>query len=325
MNTLTGTFLGSLRVGGAQHHRNLTIFPLLSDLPNGPDYLTLDQAIQKQLVRVTEVSAGGSVPNLLVGSKSDVPVLLLDGQELVGARQNRLLNTSILLPPYCELIVPVSCTEHGRWSYTTPHFHSSDYVHTSRLRGVKSASVTESLRQGRRFESDQSEVWDTIQDMSDDANFHSPTGAASALYQHGEPVTNEFQRYFTSIEGQRGYIVFIDGFVTSLDFVSSPQAYASLHSKFVKSCATEAFLSEKPQACVPEPQSALAFLEEVAAAQTEKHESVGLGWDIRISGERVIGSSLEHEEAVIHLCAFSLGVLGRGNHRRSGTRRRFGS
>jgi hypothetical protein len=43
------------------------------------------------------VSEGGSVPNLRVINKTPHHVLLFDGEELKGAKQNRILNTTILI------------------------------------------------------------------------------------------------------------------------------------------------------------------------------------------------------------------------------------
>jgi len=57
------------------------------------------------------------VPELKVISQSDRPILLLDGEELVGAKQNRVLNTTILLREKAETNIQVSCVEQGRWSY----------------------------------------------------------------------------------------------------------------------------------------------------------------------------------------------------------------
>ena len=50
-------------------------------------------------VLVEEVSEGGSVPDLLVDNKGAARVLFLEGEELIGAKQNRMTNRSILLAP----------------------------------------------------------------------------------------------------------------------------------------------------------------------------------------------------------------------------------
>jgi hypothetical protein len=39
-------------------------------------------------------------------------VLILDGEELVGTKQNRIVNTTILVAAGCEIVIPVSCVPH---------------------------------------------------------------------------------------------------------------------------------------------------------------------------------------------------------------------
>ena len=51
------------------------------------------------------------MPTLRVINGADRPVLLLDGEELVGAKQNRVLNTSVLVAKGARLDIPVSCVE----------------------------------------------------------------------------------------------------------------------------------------------------------------------------------------------------------------------
>ena len=60
----------------------------------GPEYLTMTEALADDLLEVTEIDHGGNVPNLRVRNLCDKQVLLLDGEELMGAKQNRVLNTT---------------------------------------------------------------------------------------------------------------------------------------------------------------------------------------------------------------------------------------
>ncbi len=60
-----------------------------------PEWLTLAEAGER--VRITEVGKCGSVPDLRVANLGHLPLLLLDGEQLVGARQNRILNMTVLV------------------------------------------------------------------------------------------------------------------------------------------------------------------------------------------------------------------------------------
>ena len=57
---------------------------------------------------VTEVSEGGAVGTLFVLNPLDVNVLLYDGEELVGAKQNRILDRAVLLQAQSKAPVPVT-------------------------------------------------------------------------------------------------------------------------------------------------------------------------------------------------------------------------
>lgn len=62
------------------------------------------------------------MPLLTVVNHADSPVLLLDGEELVGALQDRVLNSTVLLPAHAWLMIPVNCVEEGRWGSRSPAF-----------------------------------------------------------------------------------------------------------------------------------------------------------------------------------------------------------
>ncbi len=160
--TTIASALNTLSIGTPQQFRHLTVFPLVHPTPRAPFYLTLGEALAQGTVQITEVSKGGHVPELLLNNRGDRPVLLIDGEELVGAKQNRVLNLTILAAPYSELVIPVSCVEQGRWSAVSAAFSASSRVHFAAGRAAKVASVHDCLAEGRGAVSDQSEVWHYI-------------------------------------------------------------------------------------------------------------------------------------------------------------------
>lgn len=129
--------LSALSISAPQSSSNLAVYPLIAPAGLDPDYLVLDEALARKLARVTEVSAGGSVPELAFENQADQGVLLLDGEELVGARQNRVLNITILVGGHKSVVIPVSCVEHGRWRYNSDEFASADHALFSKARAKK--------------------------------------------------------------------------------------------------------------------------------------------------------------------------------------------
>ena len=123
-----------VRVGEPVRCQSLSVFPLFDGQQTPVEYLLSDEGIGSGSVTVEEVSEGGSVPDLLVENKGDVRVLFLEGEELVGAKQNRVLNTSVLIAAKSKVKIPVSCVEQGRWRYRSKHFGSSGSHSSSKLR-----------------------------------------------------------------------------------------------------------------------------------------------------------------------------------------------
>lgn len=91
MDAIISDCISKLEFGEPQRFNNMGVIPLLTPITHSPKYMTLKEALEKKLLTVTEVDLGGSVPELKVANKAEIPVLLLDGEELVGAKQNRVL------------------------------------------------------------------------------------------------------------------------------------------------------------------------------------------------------------------------------------------
>jgi len=94
-----GTFLETCRLTRKQTHRNLTVFALLGEQVFDLNYLLLESALAEGLVEIRELGPEGSVPELRLVNRAKRPVLVVEGEELVGAKQNRAVNVTILVAP----------------------------------------------------------------------------------------------------------------------------------------------------------------------------------------------------------------------------------
>lgn len=303
-------FLSGVRLGAAQRCRRVSAFPLFAENGEGPVYLTLGEALAQQLLEVQEVSPGGSVPQLVAVNAADVPVLILDGEELIGAKQNRSLNATVLLAPRSKTVIPVSCTEAGRWRFTSRRFADSGELVPHAVRASKMRTVSHKLKAGHHYASDQGEVWGSIDQVAAGVGRRSPTASMREVLEQERATLDEFAAAFPLHEGQRGLLVAVDGAFVSLDWVSRPEAWARLHGRVVRSHALLGYDAEKTGVHVPDEEKAAAFLKRAAAAQLEARPSVGLGTDVRLEAKEVMGAGLVYDDAILHL--YLVGVEGRG-------------
>jgi len=339
MDKSVGSYLLGLELGAAQSFENMTAFELRTTLDGGPEYITLKEALEKGVFTVTEVSEGGSVPELMVANKGDVAVLILDGEELRGAKQNRVLNTTILVGPKSATKVPVSCVEHGRWSYESRQFAESGNVMHMSMRAVNVQEVNRSLVASKEYRSNQARIWSDVAELASGMGVDSRTGAMRDVFEAKGADLDAYLKSFKAAEGTKGILAFIDGRPAGLDFVSSDKAFALLFPKLVKSYAMEAmFLREGRKAgrgkgeagkgaAKPGPDEAREFLKRAAACEEKKYESVGLGWSYRFSAPGVVGSALTFNEKVVHMAFFSVDEAVKaedaGNMAGTGRRRGF--
>ncbi len=298
-------WLAHARLGTPQTHRDIVIWPLFASGGNGTPYRTLDDAITSSQAQVTEVSEGGSVPQLKVINQSPDPLLILDGEELIGAKQNRVVNATLLLKARSETIIPVSCTEQGRWRHVSNAFSSSDVVMEMKVRRAKVRSVSDSLKAGSGHASDQGEVWNEIHALHAKALHASPTHAMHDLFVERENDLRAALAAFPAEPGQQGLLVSIRGQVAGCDLLSRADAYGRLHGKLVRSYVLDALLGEPGEPKADEAQ-AREFLTGAAKCPEERFPSVGCGESIRLQSGSTAGAALIHEGTVIHVALFRL-------------------
>jgi len=308
MESVVKTRLQSVQFGELQTYKNITILPLIAPADGTFQYRTLGEALATWDIAITEVSAAGSVPDLMVVNRANKPVLLIDGEELAGAKQNRVLNTSILIKEVSETKIPVSCTEQGRWSYASQAFSESGHVMAYKSRSKKTRSVHQSLESCGAPKSDQGEVWDGVAELQVKACCMSPTSAMSDVYKARDEDLRKCDEIFKPVASQIGLLAFIGGKPAGADLVSLTSAYAKLHPKLVRSYTLEGLLDEKAKPATADGVTARAkdFLAEISSAEERQFASVGHGTDYRYKAKALAGSVLVHQNEVIHAAFFRL-------------------
>lgn len=240
------TLLSEVRVGDAVRHGNLSVFPLFTPTTGSVEYQLSDEAIASGGVAVEEVGEQGSVPNLLVKNDGDTRVLFLEGEELRGAKQNRVLNTSVLVAAHSHVQIPVSCVERGRWRYRTRQFGSAGTHSSPRLRRQLKESVSQSLESGSGHLSDQGAVWHEVQRQAVALKASSETSAMSDTYEAYRSRLAEAQQSLAYVEGATGVAVAIGQKVVAIDLFDKPSTCRKVWSRLLTGATMEAL--ESPSA-----------------------------------------------------------------------------
>lgn len=308
-----GRYFEELQLGSWQSFRNLAVAPLLADRDDGLDYCLLDEALEADEIEVSEVSLRGAVPEIRVTNKGARMVLMVDGEELAGAKQNRILNTTILVAPHSTLVVPVSCVEQGRWDDGDVAFRSSERMLCADLRARKARQVHDSVRISQEFRSNQGEIWQEIASKASRMQAVSPSMAMSHLYEKVSDRLEAFAVHFDVAEGQVGAVFAINGGIVGLDGFGKPRTFFRMFRKLLESCALDA-MDQEGRGRGREDLRARPFgIEDLerflgipARWPWETRPSVGLGTDCRLDVEGLVGSALVYEGRVLHTALFVL-------------------
>jgi hypothetical protein len=290
--------LTHFQLGEPADHRGVVIVPLFPTRDPACDYITLDAALSRGLA-ITETDTAGTVPELAVANPLDANVLLYDGEELLGAKQNRILNVTVLVEAQSQVRIPVSCVEQGRWAARSQAMDAADHISHANLRRCKAEMLAATpLARGIA----QGAVWDEVRAKADRMDAHSVTGAANDTYLAYRPSLAELEAQFPLEAGQCGALLAL-GDSLCLDWVSRPGAFVQLWPKLRRGYLLDALeVLDQP---APAASELAEFVDGIGVATVARQQSVGLGDDVRIRGGRVIGSGLEVDGELLQLSAFT--------------------
>lgn len=300
MQAIVDSYLAGTQVSQGSYYRGMTLFPLRRKGESPLTYRVLSEALADGSVEVRE-RPSATVPELWLINRSDAMVLVMDGEEIVGGKQNRMVNASFLIAPHSEVALPVTCVEHGRWHDVAPRFSSGEAA-PAFLRRAKEMQVRQHLRADARPMADQGAVWAAIAEKHRDEGTHSPTGALHDIYLQKGASLAEFERAFPAVEGAVGMAVALNGQMMGADLFDQPATAAKLWPKLVRSYAMDA--PPEPQEKPVSEERAGRLLRRLVGARVEVYPSIALGQDLRLEGDRATGSALVYEAVVVHMSIF---------------------
>ena len=284
----------------------LHVFPLCAGRSANEDhFVLLDDGFQTGTLRVEELDGAGSVPELRVVNEGTLPVLILEGDELIGAKQDRVVNSSVLVAADSTLVLPVSCVERGRWSYSSRAFSSGAGSPHLSLRRLGSRSVHDSLKHGRGHRTDQAAVW---REVDRKARLHQAPSPTHALQDSRSRLVAELAAFDKLVddfpEGTRGVVVALGDRPVLLEVLAGPRSFASAARKLLSGYAFEA-LGAIENGGLPDISTVKQFVHTAARVEHEEHPAVGLGRDLRFQDRGISGYALVGEAGVLHATAFA--------------------
>lgn len=325
---LPGQAFGQFDFGQPLTFANLTMIRLLHRDQCEAASLTLEEAIATGRFRVTEVSDFGHVPELRVRNDLDVAVLPLDGEELVGAKQNRIVNLTILVPAHADLTIPVSCVEAGRWDRVSEAFAGSSRAHFAEGRARKTRQVSHSLAMDQGAHADQGDVWDRISHRVALSGAHAPTAAMADGFEARHQDVEDYVRALAAVGGQAGAAFAIGGRLAGLEWFDAPAALHKLLPKIVSSYALDAAFLPPRRAAAPVspvgPDAVRDWVDRLNVHSPREHDTVGLGVALRWDAPGMTAAGLRLDARLIHFVGFPVEdqVRPRGRMQSASERRR---
>ena len=314
------TALHGVQRGGPVSEGELSMVPLLNTAAGEATYLTLEEAVKRGGFTVKEVGESGSVPELRVTNSEALPVFILDGEQLLGVKQNRIVNLSLMVPPKSEMVIPVTCVERGRWSHQSHESHQphqsrqshrydpcrpSENVMYAEARASKMAQVTDSMARGTTVQykrADQGAVWSSIDAKSRRMRSHSSTDAMETVFRDHATRLETFVKRLTPVEHQVGAIFVARGVECGVELFDSVSTWTASMARLVRSWAMDAIDDQRLEQVGR--RKRVDLIDRLCSGRWKTSPALGLGWDARLHEKGLTAGALLVEEQLVHVAAF---------------------
>lgn len=277
--------LKHLSLAERQNYENMTVVPILSDTNTPFDVLDLKEGLKMGLVKIEECD-NSNIEQVKLKNNSISPLILLDGEEIAGSLQNRIISQTMIIAPKSEIKIPVNCSEKGRNTYKS-EFHYSNYMANSNTRRKKVYNKKK-LRQNV--------VWSSIDDLEKDKNTCSKTNALRDSYEKNKYDIDSYLKHFKMENNQIGVICIVENKV-GLEIFNNHSLYEKYNEMLLRSYIIDSSNKEKINISNKELEN---ILDSINDDSFIKKEAVGLGKYYKISNSYGNGHILIYENNMVH-------------------------
>ena len=294
-----GRYLDRVQIAEPLVVRGLAVFPVL--LSSGQDlrgpWLTLDQAISRGVLVVSEKGSGGSVPTVVVENRSrDEHVFIMGGEVISGGKQTRTVRNDLILAPGQRVDLDVFCVEAHRWSGE---------------KGFGSAKllVPQSIQQELRRGTGQAGVWSEVARNNAALKAENATGSLETAI-NSKHVQDRLAEVRDGIvpkvpEGTVGFIFVHGGRALGAEFFGNEAMARALLPKLIDSYAVDFVILKGEEAGfrpMPKPNDrvAIEFYERVCRAGSQRTKTPGSGAGIRTRSGGLLGDGVGLSDNLVH-------------------------
>ena len=280
---------------------NITTFFLSSIEKNNNKYLSFSEAIAKNQVQISEVNKKGLVTKLSVSNKSSDNIIILNGELIIGTqiRQDRIVDSTVLIPGYATVLINTFCGEQYRWSPRLSNkISTSESLYFSSGRANNAADINTKL-------SKQCRIWSEISEKISDFNVKSFTNSVDQIYKKKKVNVEEIVNFFKIPSEAVGVALGINNQLVNIDIFSNNCMLQIYLPKIIRSIALDSFKKISKKSYLKK-KDVHRFLRQIHQANKQKRKVVEgtLGEELQFNSESVAGSILYHKEQTVHFSAF---------------------
>ena len=280
---------------------NITTFFLSSIEKNNNKYLSFSEAIAKNQVQISEVNKEGLLTKLSVSNKSSDNIIILNGELIIGTqiRQDRIVDSTVLIPGHATVLINTFCGEQYRWSPRLSNkISTSESLYFSSGRANNAADINNKLRK-------QCRIWSEISEKISDFNVKSFTNSVDQIYKKKKVNVEEIVNFFKIPSEAVGVALGINHQLVNIDIFSNNCMLQIYLPKIIRSIALDSFKKISKKSYLKK-KDVHRFLRQIHQANKQKRKVVEgtLGEELQFNSESVAGSILYHKEQTVHFSAF---------------------